>query len=109
MSLGIIVLLPVLAGVGFLYWASQLEEDVLKTLLQILFLPLLLLSIHFGVIDARLLYGADSELVQQLAMFAYYLGWIIFIVGAYLFFRLLGRIRDWFITRKKDREDEKYG
>ena len=110
MSLAILTLLPVLAGLGLIYWSSVLEDEqaVFKLFLQILFLPLLLLSINFGVIDARLLYGADSELVVLLAQFAYYVGWVIFIVGAYLFFKLGGEIKDWFIERKARRESEKY-
>jgi hypothetical protein len=109
MSMDVLVLLPVLAGFGFLYWGSQVEDAFLKLLFQLLFLPSVLFSVLLGVIDVRLLYASDSELVVALSTFTYILGWIIFIVAAYIIYRLFMFLKDMFLQKKKDKEEELYG
>lgn len=111
MSLAMIIILPMITAIGFLYWATQLDEDhaILKLAFQILFFPLIFLSIHFAVIDATILYGANTDLVEQLAMFAEYTGYVFFFFGAYLSWNLLTRIYEMFIAKKKAKEEEMYG
>jgi hypothetical protein len=100
-----------LAGIGFLYWADQLDEEhaVLKLMFQFLYIPLLWLSINFAVIDVGLVYGADAELIARLGDFVYYLGWVFFFFGAYLVYNIFMRLKDWFVERKRRREEERYG
>lgn len=111
MSFAMIILLPILAAFGFLYWSDQLDEEhaFLKLMFQLLFLPLILLSINFGVIYAGLVWSSDSQLVKLLADFSYYLGWIIFIVGAYIVLTLFKRIYDMILERKAQKREEKHG
>jgi hypothetical protein len=106
-----IVLLPILAGIGLLYWSDQIKEenDLLKNLFRLIFLIMILLSLNLAVIDAKLNYAADSELVSSLADMVWYTGWIIFIVGCYYFFKILGSIYAWYGFKKQEKENEKYG
>ena len=111
MGINMIILLPIVAGFGLLYWASQLEEDqaILKLMFQLMFIPLIWISSHFAVIDAQINYGSNEAMVTLLSDFVYYLGWVFFIVGAYICLRIFLEIKDWFVTRKKKKQEEKYG
>ena len=111
MSLAIIVGLPLLAGFGLLYWADQVKEDapILALVFQLMFLPCIFLSITFAVQYLTLVYGAYSDMVITLSEFAYYFGWLFFIVGLYLLYVLVKKIVAWFTEKKKAREEKLYG
>jgi hypothetical protein len=111
MSLLLLSLFPLAAGFGFLYWADQLdvEHDILKLFFQLLFLPLTFLSINFAVIYARLVWAADAELVSLLGISVTILGWIMFIIGAYLVYILFMRVKDVVLRKKQEKMEEKYG
>jgi hypothetical protein len=106
-----IIFIPLLAAFGFLYWASQLEDEdyaVLKLLFQFLFIPLIWLSIHFAIIDASINYASEPALVELLADVVYYLGWIVFIIGVYYAFIIFKNVRDIILTKRQERKDAKY-
>lgn len=111
MSLAMITFVPLAIGLGFLYWASQLDEEhhVLQLVFQLLFIPLCWISINFALIDARLIYSSDAELVKGLADMVFYLGWVFFIIGAYIVYRLFVTIKDWILQKKMEKEEEDYG
>ena len=111
MSLSMIIFLPIAIGFGFLYWASQLDENhpILALAFQLFFIPLAWISINFALINARLIYSADSELITSLGDLIYYLGWMLFIVGAYLVYNICLNLYDMFLERKRVKEEEKYG
>ena len=110
MSIALITALPLLAGFGLLYWSSLLDDDewFLKLAFRFMFIPVLFLSIDFAIIDARLLYGADSVLVVTLTEFAYYFGWLLFGVGVYYCFVALNKAYDIVQQKKADKESAKY-
>lgn len=104
-----VILLPLLFGALLMYWGSQLDEDsILRLAFQLFIIPLAWLSIHFGVIAVGTFYPQASELVTVLAQFAYYLGWLLFIIGAYLLYRLLRGLVDLLQQRKAKKEAEQY-
>jgi hypothetical protein len=111
MSLLFLSIVPLVVGFGFLYWADQLdvEHDILKLFFQLLFLPLTFLSINFSVIYARLVWAADSELVDLLSLSVEILGWVMFVVGAYLCFILFMRVKDVVLRKRQAKMEEKYG
>jgi hypothetical protein len=104
-----IILIPIACAFGFLYWASQLDDDsILKLLLQLMFIPLILISINLGVMYVRLDYADDAATIQALADFSYYLGWIIFIIGGYYAFWVMGKVKDFILQKREQKEAEKY-
>jgi hypothetical protein len=111
MSLAIITLLPVLVGFGLLYWGSLLSDDdwFLRLAFQLLFIPLCWLSINLGVINAKIVYASDIELVTAISSMAEYLGYLFLVVGVYYFFRTLGMVHDIIMQKKADKEDEMHG
>lgn len=111
MSMNIIILLPILSGFGFLYWASQLEDEdysIIRLLFQLMFIPLMWISINFAAIDASITYASNTDLVSLLGDFVYYTGWIAFIVGAALSFIVLKRLYELIRQKKQSKENEKY-
>lgn len=111
MSLAIITLLPILAGFGLLYWGSTLVDDewLLRLIFQFLFIPLCWISVNLGVIDAKIVYSSDVELVSTLSQLVEYLGYVFFIVGVYYFFRTCKKIYDNVRKGRADREAERHG
>lgn len=111
MSMAMVMGLPLVAGLGLLYWSEQIKEDhpILTMAFRFMFIPLVWLSIHFAVIYVGLIYSANSELVIQLAQFSYYLGWLFFGIGVYYSFVVFGNIKDIIMQKKRDKEDAKYG
>lgn len=105
-----IVILPILAGIGLIFWSSIVKEEypLLSLMLQFMFLPLILLSIHLAVIEATLVYAANTQLVTTLTSMVEYLGWLIFGVGGYFAFIILGKILEIVQQKKKDKEERKY-
>lgn len=105
-----IIVMPILAGIGLLFWADsvKLEYPLLALMLQFMFLPLTLLSVHFGVIEATLWYSSNTQLVTTLASIAEYFGWLIFGVGGYFAFIILGKVRESIQLKKQSREDNRY-
>lgn len=111
MSMNIIVLLPLLTGLGLLYWSSLLDEDytLLGFIFQLLFLPLAVVSIQLGVIDASIYYASNSDLVKTLADFTYYLGWLIYSVGAFILMVVVLKVKDMLIAKRNAKKEERYG
>lgn len=111
MSLAIITILPLLAGFGFLYWASQLDEEwaILKLMFHLFFLPLTFLSIHLAIIDATILYGADQTLIAQLGLFVEITGYVMFLVGLYILYKIIVAIKEFLMRRKEQKKEELYG
>jgi hypothetical protein len=111
MGLDTIVIIPLLAAFGLLYWASQLEDEdyaILKLLFQFLFIPLVWLSVHIAVIDISINYASNTDLVSALADFVYYLGWVVFIIGVYYAFIIFKNVRNIVLQKKEDRRQAKY-
>lgn len=111
MSMGFIILLPVLVGFGLLYWSSMLDGedfDVLKLLFRLLFIPLVFLSINFAVIDASLTYASDSALVAMLGSFSEYLGYLFMLVGLYFIYLLAKGILNNIVENKRRREEDRH-
>jgi hypothetical protein len=110
MSMNIIILLPVLAGFGLLYWAKCIEEEheYLALAFQFMFLPLTFLAIHLAVVDATITYAADTELVTTLANMSYYLGWLLFIIGIYYSFVAMGKAYNLVLQKKQEKQEAKY-
>lgn len=106
MSMAIIILLPILTGFGLLYWASEIEDRLMKLFFRILFLPLVLLSIHFAIIDATIVYGSNTELIKTLADFVTYTGWIIFIFGAYLCYTVIAEVYQYLKLRREQKHGD---
>lgn len=109
MALEIIVLIPILTGFGLLYWAEQSEDNILKLMFRLIFLPLVWLSIHLAFIDITILYASNADLILTLTELITYTTWVFFIVGAYILYKLLMQVKDWLAKKKSEREDELYG
>lgn len=105
-----IVLLPLIVGFILLYWGNQLGEDsFLRLVFQLFFIPLVWVSIHFGVIAIGFFYPSMSSLVTELSKFTYYLGWILLLVGLFLLYRVGKNIYDMIQEKKIKREEDLYG
>ena len=99
-----LILLPILIGLGFLYWASQLENDpILQFIFRLFFIPSILLSVNMGLIFARLSYAADTELISLLADLAYYVTLLLYGIGVYYLILIMGMIRDIWLQKKADK------
>lgn len=111
MGLDTIILVPILAGIGLLYWSSLLEDDdyaILKLLFQLMYIPLVWLSIHLSIIDVSINYASNTDLVTTLSNIVYYLGWIVFIIGVYHAFIIFNNIRKIILQKKIERRESKY-
>lgn len=111
MGLDTIILIPILAAIGLLYWSSLLESDdyaILKLLFQLLYIPLVWLSIHLAIIDVSINYSSNSDLVTTLTSFVYYLGWVVFIIGVYHAFIIFNNIRKIILQKKESRRESMY-
>jgi len=108
MSMAMITFIPLAIALGFLYWASLLDDEhqILGLVFQLFFIPLSWVSINFALIDARLIYSSDVELVSGLGDLIYYLGWIFFIVGAYLVYNLFMNIYRLMQERKRQKDED---
>jgi hypothetical protein len=111
MLLGLLIFLPIIIGFGLMYWGSQLEEDhwFLKLLFQMLFLPLVLISINFGVLGTMQLYPSNFELVNLLTDVAYYTSWTLALVGFYSCLYIIWMVVKVTNAAGKLKQDEKYG
>lgn len=111
MSFASLTLAPLIFGFGLLYWSSTIEEEnnLLKHLFRLMFFPLMLLTLHLGILDVGLNYSADAETVALLGDIVWYIGLMIYIIGAYYFFVVLGKLKDWFMEKRESKEREKYG
>ena len=106
-----IILIPLLAAFGFLFWANQLEDEdyaILKLLFQFLFIPLVWLSIHLAIIDVSINYASNSDLIVLLTDFVYYLGWIVFIIGVYYAFIIFNNIKNIILQKREKKREAKY-
>lgn len=111
MGFEIIAILPLIAGFGFLYWGSQLEEDynILKLMFQLFFLPLCFLSIHLCIIAVTLLYGSDNATITQLGLFVQILGYVMFLIGLFLLYKIVMEVKDFLLRKKQEKQEEMYG
>jgi hypothetical protein len=105
------ILIPLITGVGFIFWANDLKEEhpFLALLLQLMFIPLVFLSIHLAVIQATILYSSNAQLVTTLTSMVEYLSWILFGIGAYYLFIAMGRAKDMVMKKRQDDYNKKYG
>jgi len=104
------ILIPLLVGFGFLYWSTILSEDeeILKLVLRLFFIPSALLSLHLAVIYSSLDYLGDAELVTVLSNSALYLSWILLIVGIYYLFMIFKGVYDAIISYVAKKKAEQY-
>jgi hypothetical protein len=111
MSLSTIIILPILTAFGLLWWGNQIKDEhpLLTFIFQLLFLPMMYISFHFAVIQATLIYASEPTIVELLADLTYYLGWVLFIVGAYYCFMLFKGLYDSVKQHKEDKKREMYG
>jgi hypothetical protein len=106
-----IILVPILAAFGLLYWSSQLEDDdyaILKLLFQFFFIPLVWVSVHLAVIDVSINYASNTALVTLLTEFVYYLGWVVFIIGVYYAFIIFRNIYNMILQKREAKKEAKY-
>ena len=110
MSMDLIILLPVLTGFGLLYWADQLSEEyaVLRLMFQLMFLPLMWIGIHLAIVDIQLVYASNTELIKTLSELVSYLGWVFFIIGGFILYRLLMGVKDFMLKKKQEKEQDMY-
>jgi len=110
MSSAIYIGVPLIIGLGLLYWASQLEEQApLKFMLRLFFVPCVLISLHFGLIFSRMIYGSDVELTNLLADFVYYFSLLLYAIGVYYLFKIGKAVINIIQKKKQEREEELYG
>lgn len=111
MLLGFLALLPLLFGFGLLYWANNLDEELswLKLLFRLLFIPLFLLAVRFGLAGVSAVYPTNSELVTLLADVTYYVGWLLYIVGACLLIYIVWMVVKLAVGKKVEKNNAKYG
>lgn len=105
------ILLPILSGIGLLFWADQVKEEhpILSLIFQLMFIPLVFLSVHLGVIEASITYASNAALVETLANVTYYFGWVMFGVGAYYAFIIMAKAYDIVMQRKEKKRERMYG
>jgi hypothetical protein len=112
MGLDTIVLIPLLSAFGLLYWSSQLEDQddyvILRLLFQLLYIPLVWLSVHLAIIDVSINYASNTDLVTTLTDFVYYLGWVVFIIGVYHAFIIFKNIKDIILQKKAEKSAAMY-
>ena len=106
----VIVLIPVLIGIGLFFWAEQVRDKhpILALLFQLMFIPLVYLTVDLAMTYVSVVYAANSEIVRVLGDVVYYLGWVIFIIGVYYCFVVMGKIYDIVRQRNNDKEAEMY-
>lgn len=104
------ILLPILVGFGMLFWSSMLseEEEDLKLIFRLFFIPCVWLSLHIATIYAHLDYTADSELIIILSDIVKYTSWLIWIIGAYYIFFILKKLYDVIMNNKTKEASDKY-
>ena len=105
------ILLPILSGFGLLFWSDQIREEhpILSLAFQLMFIPLIFLSIHLGIIEATITYAADTELVKVLSEVSYYYGILMFLIGVYYFFIIITKIKEALLQKRQQKMEEKYG
>ncbi len=106
-----IILLPIISGFGLLFWADMVKEEhpMLTLMLQFMFIPLTFLSVQLGVEQVAISYASDSAMVETLTNVSYYIGWLMFGIGAYYAFVIMGKARDIVIQKRSDKQDKMYG
>jgi len=104
------ILIPLLVGFGFLYWSSVIsdDEEILKLILRLFFIPSAWLSLHLATIYASLDYLGDVELVETLANNTLYLSWLLYIIGFYYIFMIIGKCYTAIMSYVAQKKEEKY-
>ena len=107
----IIIALPILIGLGLLYWGSQLTDEhaFLKFLFQMLNPPLWFLSLHLAVIGVGIMYGSQPELVVTLTSLTWYLGIFMLILGAYIMIYLVIKQMKVVLASAKAKREARHG
>lgn len=105
------ILIPILSGIGLLFWADQVKEEhpLLTLMFQLMYIPLIFISIHLGVAEATITYASNTELVKTLANTTTYLGYVMMIVGAYYVFQIIIKIKDIVLERRQAKHERRYG
>jgi len=106
----IVIALPLLIGLGCLYWSSILDTEhvILQLILQLIFLPFTLISINLAATYIGIAYANNVDTILTLSRMVLYITWIMFGIGAYLCFTLLGRIYSMVKEWKFNKQREKY-
>ena len=105
------ILLPILSGIGLLFWSDQVKDEhpILSLIFQLMFIPLVFLSVHLGIIEASISYASDAELVETLSDISYYFGWLMFGIGAYYAFVIMGKAKDIVMQKRAEKRQRQYG
>jgi len=109
MSLAMIIALPLLTALGLLYWAEQSEDYILKLAFRLAYIPLVWLSVHLAVVDATIIYSANTELINTLVELVTYTEILFVIVGLYLLYQLIMAVKDYLTNKKESKQEEMYG
>ena len=106
-----IVLMPIIAGIGLIFWSDSIKPEYpfMAFMLQLMFIPLIFITVQLGIIEASITYASNIELVETLADISYYIGWLMYGIGAYYLFVVMGKALDVVRQRKAERDNEKYG
>jgi len=106
-----IILIPLMSGFGLLFWADMVKEEhpILTLMLQFMFIPLIFLSVNLGVEEAAITYASNTALVATLADITYYFGWLMFGIGLYYAFVIMGKAKDVVMQKRAERYNKKYG
>lgn len=106
-----IVLIPLISGFGLLFWADMNKEEhpILCLMFQLMFIPLIFLTVKLGIAEATISYSSNADLVSTLADVTYYFGWLMFGIGAYYAFIIMGKAKDIVMQKRAERYNKKYG
>jgi hypothetical protein len=106
-----IVLMPIIAGIGLIFWSDSIKPEYpfMAFMLQLMFIPLIFLSVHLGIIEASITYASNSALVETLSNVAYYIGWLMWGIGIYFAFVIMGKAYDIVRQKKAEKNNRKYG
>lgn len=106
-----IVLIPLISGIGLIFWSSEVKDEhpLLALMLQLMFIPLTFLTIQLGIIETSISYASNTELVSTLSNISYYFGWLMYGVGAYYLFVVMGKVLDVVRQKKAEKDNKTYG
>lgn len=110
MSLAMMIFIPIACAFGLLYWSEQLSEEyiVLRLAFQLMFIPLIWVSVHLAIIDASIIYSSNTDLITLLGQLVEYLGYLFFFVGAYIAWKLLEAVWIKIQSKRAEKKEEMY-
>ncbi len=102
--LAIIILIPIILAIFMIIGSATLGQDhnVLKIFLYLLSVPMLWISLHFGMIGLVKYYGL-VELQESIGTFTYWTAWLFFVFVTYFIFYWIYKITN-YMANKKDKE-----